>query len=179
MPGVIEVEVGYTGGSTQNPTYESVCAGDGHTEAYKVIFDPETISYRQLLQVMFEEHDPTSKRKCQYKSAIWPMNKEQEVLAREMIAELEKKYRKTIATEILPPATWWPGESDRALKKFQRKQSSQNLALCAHHHHSPGIRIPIIKSFLPQHFSSPTQSTTQLKSTTRSSTRSSALATSN
>ena len=75
--------VGYTGGDSEEPTYGSVCGGDGHTEAVKIEFDPNVISYEQLLDTFWAEHNPSGyKPKVQYKSAIWPQNKAQEAAAR-------------------------------------------------------------------------------------------------
>ena len=70
--------MGYTGGKTENPTYGTVCGGDGHTEALKVEFDPRVISYDDLLNAFWEEHNPSGyKPKAQYKSAIWPTSESQ------------------------------------------------------------------------------------------------------
>ncbi|KAL0033515.1 hypothetical protein WJX79_000545 [Trebouxia sp. C0005] len=72
LPGVLSTRVGYTGGSKPNPTYDSVCSGDGHTEAVKVEFNPHELPYEGLLKAFFKEHSPTTKKgSTQYKSAIW------------------------------------------------------------------------------------------------------------
>ena len=71
--------MGYTGGDTEAPTYGSVCSGDGHTEAIKIEYDPDVISYDSLLSMFWEEHNPSGyKPKVQYKSAIWPTTEAQE-----------------------------------------------------------------------------------------------------
>ncbi len=83
LQGVLATRVGYTGGTAPSPTYKSVCGGDGHTEGIRVTFDPAVVSYEQLLNVFFEEHNPTGRRgKVQYKSAIWYHSPEQEAAAR-------------------------------------------------------------------------------------------------
>lgn len=72
LPGVKRTRVGYTGGSTPSPTYESVCRGDGHTEAMRVWFDPQQITYEQLLEEFFREHDPTRRAKVRHLQAQAP-----------------------------------------------------------------------------------------------------------
>ena len=80
MPGVTKTVVGYTGGQGKNPTYDSVCANDGHTEAIQIEFDPEKVSYEELLEVFWKAHHP-SDGKAQYKSAIWYQDEEQRRIA--------------------------------------------------------------------------------------------------
>ena len=89
IPGVLDAIVGYTGGSTQNPTYEQVCAhGTGHAEAVEVTFDPSKVSYDQLLDAFWKMHDPTQMNRqgpdvgSQYRSAIFYHTPEQELAAR-------------------------------------------------------------------------------------------------
>lgn len=69
--------VGYTGGESTDPSYRSVCAGDGHTEAIRIDFDPEQISYDDLLEMYFEDANCFQSEKPQYKNAIWTHNEEQ------------------------------------------------------------------------------------------------------
>mmetsp|Transcript_13525 Transcript_13525/g.23840 ORF Transcript_13525/g.23840 Transcript_13525/m.23840 type:complete len:121 (+) Transcript_13525:316-678(+) len=76
MPGIIGTKVGYTGGKNPQPSYESVCGGDGHTEAIQIEYDPNQVSYEQLLDEFMTGHQPTP-TKTQYKSAIWYHNEEQ------------------------------------------------------------------------------------------------------
>ena len=94
LPGVYSTAAGYTGGYTPNPTYREVCSGDtGHAEAVRVVYDPHVISYEQLLQVFWENHDPAQGMRqgndqgTQYRSAIYPLTPEQTVAAR---ASLER-----------------------------------------------------------------------------------------
>ena len=111
LDGVVSQRVGYTGGSKENPTYGSVCGGDGHTEAGKIEFDPSKITYQQLLDTFWAEHNPSGyKPKPQYKSAIWPQDAEQELVARASKKSIEDKYGKTLHTDIESPTEWWDAE---------------------------------------------------------------------
>jgi peptide-methionine (S)-S-oxide reductase len=119
MPGVIDTMVGYTGGHFPNPTYKDVCTDKtGHAEAVEVIYDPEQISYDDLLSVFWEIHDPTSLNRqgpdvgTQYRSAIFYHNKEQEEKAKRSKENLEKsgKFKKPIVTEIVPAGVFYRAE---------------------------------------------------------------------
>ena len=110
VEGVIEVISGYTGGRVDNPTYEQVSAGGtGHLEAVQVVYDPEKVSYRELLEVFWRHVDPTDPggqfvdRGPQYRSAIFYHNEEQKQMAEESRSELEKsgRFDKPVVTEIL------------------------------------------------------------------------------
>jgi peptide-methionine (S)-S-oxide reductase len=134
VPGVLEAAVGYTGGSTKNPTYEDVCAdGTGHAEAVEVEFDPERVTYEQLLDVFWENHDPTQKNRqgpdvgTQYRSGIFFYTPEQKAAAEASKAKLEAsgRYKRPIATEITPAATFW-----RAEEYHQRYLEKRGLAHC-------------------------------------------------
>mmetsp|Transcript_28251 Transcript_28251/g.92209 ORF Transcript_28251/g.92209 Transcript_28251/m.92209 type:complete len:125 (+) Transcript_28251:191-565(+) len=109
MDGVVDTRVGYTGGSNDNPTYQTVCRGDGHTEALKVTYDPKKISYEEILQEFWSEHRPNERSKVQYRSAIWPTTAEQAETAKKMKAELEAKHGK-VATAIEKPKEWHDAE---------------------------------------------------------------------
>jgi len=115
--GVNKVESGYTGGNVANPTYRQVCGGDtGHAEAIRVTFDPEQLSYDDLLDIFFATHDPTQLNRqgndvgTQYRSAIFPQNEEQERKAREAIARNNPDHGNGIVTTIEPKGEWYPAE---------------------------------------------------------------------
>jgi peptide-methionine (S)-S-oxide reductase len=119
LRGVQEVVSGYAGGRRPNPTYEQVCTGvTGHAEVVQITFDPDEISYRDLLGVLFTIHDPTTLNRqgndvgTQYRSVIFHHSPEQERAAREVIAELEaeKVYDDPIVTEIAPFTQLYPAE---------------------------------------------------------------------
>ncbi len=118
VPGVTATAVGYMGGRIENPTYERVCCGDtGHAEVVRLRYDPNRVSYTQLLTVFFEIHNPTLKNRqgsdigTQYRSVIFTHTPEQEKAARTAAADLNKsgRYRRPIVTEIVPAGTFWPG----------------------------------------------------------------------
>jgi peptide-methionine (S)-S-oxide reductase len=120
-PGVYTTAVGYAGGFTPNPTYEEVCtAKTGHTEAVLVVFDPSTLSYRDLLRVFWEAHDPTQGMRqgndvgTQYRSAIYTTTPEQANIAEETKAEyqaaLEAAGYGPITTEIAPAGQFYYAE---------------------------------------------------------------------
>ena len=115
--GVTKVESGYTGGTVANPTYKQVCGGDtGHAEAIRVTFDPDQLSYDDLLDIFFATHDPTELNRqgndvgTQYRSAIFPQDEEQERKAREAIARNNPDQGNRIVTTIEPKAEWYPAE---------------------------------------------------------------------
>lgn len=119
LVGVAKVEPGYSGGSVANPTYEDVCAGEtGHAEVAQMTFDPGVISYRELLEVFFSTHDPTTLNRqgndvgTQYRSVIFFHSETQRQAAQEMIDELtrENAYRKPIVTEVAPLKAFYPAE---------------------------------------------------------------------
>lgn len=119
VPGVTDVESGYTGGNVEAPTYRQVCRGDtGHAEAVQVHFDPERVSYRELLQNFWGCHDPTQVNRqgpdvgTQYRSAIFWHDEEQREAAEASKNELEQSgsVRAAIATEIVPATTFWRAE---------------------------------------------------------------------
>ena len=119
LAGVESVESGYMGGRSQAPTYEEVCGGDsGHAEVVRVTFDPAKISYRDILDVFFVIHDPTTPNRqgndvgTQYRSVIFHHSPEQKKVAAEAIAHLraEKVYDDPIVTEVTPAVDFWIGE---------------------------------------------------------------------
>jgi len=119
MKGVVAVESGYIGGQIDHPTYEAVCGGrTGHAEAVRITFDPAVVSYRELLEVFFVIHDPTTLNRqghdvgTQYRSAIFYHAPEQKQIAEEVIAGVtkEKLYANPVVTEITPAGTWYEAE---------------------------------------------------------------------
>jgi peptide-methionine (S)-S-oxide reductase len=119
LRGVESVESGYMGGARPNPTYEQVCGGQtGHAEVVQVTFDPAIVSYREILEVFFTIHDPTTLNRqgndigTQYRSAIFHHSPEQERVAREVIASLTtgNLWRDPIVTEVAPAATFYMAE---------------------------------------------------------------------
>ncbi|GAB4125734.1 MAG: peptide-methionine (S)-S-oxide reductase MsrA [Roseiflexaceae bacterium] len=119
LRGVSDVVSGYMGGHIQNPTYKQVCSGTtGHAEVVQVTFDPNEISFRDLLRVFFTIHDPTTLNRqgadvgTQYRSAIFFHSPEQEVAAREVIAELDREriWSNRIVTEVTPAVIFYMAE---------------------------------------------------------------------
>jgi methionine-S-sulfoxide reductase len=119
LKGVESVESGYMGGKSPKPTYDEVCGGaSGHAEVVQVTFDPDEVSYQDLLGVFFTIHDPTTLNRqgndvgTQYRSAIFFHSAEQELTARQVVAKLaaDKVFGKPIVTEIVPAATFHMAE---------------------------------------------------------------------
>lgn len=115
--GVKSVESGYTGGHVARPTYKQVCGGDtGHAETIRVTFDPEQISYGELLDIFFATHDPTQLNRqgndvgTQYRSAIFPQDAEQEREARAALERANAERDGKVVTTIEPLGEWWPAE---------------------------------------------------------------------
>ena len=132
LKGVERVVSGYTGGRRANPTYEQVCSGaTGHAEAIQVTYDPSIISDREILEIFFAFHDPTSLNRqgpdvgTQYRSAIFYNSPEQEQLAREVIAELERNatFDRPIVTELKPLDAFYPAEA--AHQEYYRRHPTQ------------------------------------------------------
>ncbi|QXJ28755.1 Peptide-methionine (S)-S-oxide reductase MsrA [Saccharolobus shibatae B12] len=117
VKGVISVKPGYSGGHLPNPTYEDVCTDTtGHAEVVQITFDPSIISYRELLEIFFEIHDPTTPNRqgndigTQYRSIILYHNEEQKKIAEEMIREVEKRIGKKVVTELKPFEVFYEAE---------------------------------------------------------------------
>ncbi len=117
LRGVEQVVSGYMGGQTANPSYELVCTGtSGHAEVVQIKFDPDTISYRELLEVFFTIHDPTTLNRqgadsgSQYRSAIFYHSQEQKTTAEEVIAEVQPLWDNPIVTEVAQADRFYPGE---------------------------------------------------------------------
>jgi peptide-methionine (S)-S-oxide reductase len=117
LTGVEKVESGYIGGAKADPTYEEVCTGQtGHAEAIRITYDPDQISYGDLLDISFATHDPTTLNRqgndtgTQYRSAIFPHDAEQEAEARAAIERAQPDWADPIVTTIEPLSTWYPAE---------------------------------------------------------------------
>ncbi len=117
--GITDVESGYSNGHVQRPTYEQVCTGTtGHNEVVKLEYDPAQITVRQILEVFFVIHDPTTLNRqgndsgTQYRSGIYTTMTEQQDEAEAMIRQMsqEKLFGRPIVTEVLPLANYWPAE---------------------------------------------------------------------
>jgi peptide-methionine (S)-S-oxide reductase len=129
IKGVKSTMVGYTGGRWENPTYNDVCADlTGHAEAIQLQYDPQEVSYEDLLEVLWSIHNPTTKNRqgfdygIQYRSVIFYHTPEQELSARRSIEELEKagRFRNRIVTEIVPAAIFYKAEEYHQ-KYYQKK----------------------------------------------------------
>ncbi|HEV3419972.1 MAG TPA: peptide-methionine (S)-S-oxide reductase MsrA [Candidatus Acidoferrum sp.] len=134
VPGVLDAVVGYSGGRTQNPSYQDVCTDTtGHAEVVQVTFDPEKVSYDQLLDVFWTIHDPTQVNRQgpdygkQYRTAIFFHSPEQEAAAKKSKQALEAKgkLRRPVATEITPAGPFW-----RAEEYHQRYLEKRGAASC-------------------------------------------------
>jgi peptide-methionine (S)-S-oxide reductase len=119
VKGVLDVESGYSNGHTVQPSYEQVCSGStGHNEVVKLMFDPAQISVREILEIFFLIHDPSTLNRqgndtgTQYRSGIYCSTPEQETIAKDLIRELGQSgvYSRPIVTEVLPLANYWPAE---------------------------------------------------------------------
>ena len=134
VEGVLETAVGYSGGDYENPSYKDVCTGKtGHAEVVRVKFDPERVSYEELLDVFWSEHNPTTKNRqgwdigTQYRSAIFYHDDEQKAVATESRDRLEasRRYRRPIVTEITQVSKFYPAE-----EYHQRYLEKRGLATC-------------------------------------------------
>ena len=134
VPGVISTRVGYTGGNFRNPTYKDVCTDrTGHAEAVEVEYDPARVSYEKLLDIFWENHDPTQLNRqgpdfgTQYRSAIFFHSPEQERAAQASKTALENsgRYSRPIVTEILPASTFYQAED-----YHQQYLEKRGLASC-------------------------------------------------
>jgi peptide-methionine (S)-S-oxide reductase len=117
LKGVQHVESGYTGGHVPNPTYEQVCEGStGHAEVVRLEFDPAVVSYRQILEIFFTIHDPTTLNRqgndigTQYRSAIYYHSPEQHETAKQVIASMASVWDAPIVTELSPAQVYYKAE---------------------------------------------------------------------
>lgn len=132
-PGVIETAVGYMGGTLPNPSYEDVCTDrSGHAEVVHVEYDPEKVSYEQLLDIFWSNHDPTTRNRqgpdvgTQYRSVVFYHTPEQKTAAESGLARLSAsgKFRRPIVTEVVPASTFWRAEEYHQKYLMKRGQSS-------------------------------------------------------
>jgi peptide-methionine (S)-S-oxide reductase len=119
MNGVLDVEAGYAGGHTENPSYEEVCSGNtGHAEVVRISFDPEIISYGRILDLFWKAHNPTTPDRqgsdvgSQYRSIILYHDEEQRLIAERSREDLENSgtYKNPVVTEISPLENFYPAE---------------------------------------------------------------------
>jgi peptide-methionine (S)-S-oxide reductase len=119
VKGVLDVESGYTNGLVRDPSYEQVCTGStGHNEVVKLVYDPDQISTREVLEIFFVIHDPTTLNRqgndagTQYRSGIYFSTPEQHAVAQEVIAEMAASgtYSRPIVTEVVALNNYWPAE---------------------------------------------------------------------
>ncbi len=136
VPGVVDAAVGYMGGSLEHPTYKDVCTDrTGHAEVVQVTYDPAVVEYEKLLDVFWENHDPTTLNRqgpdhgSQYRSAVFFYTPEQAEAARESKKKLDesKRLRRPVVTEIVPAKEFW-----RAEEYHQRYLEKRGLSHCAY-----------------------------------------------
>lgn len=132
IPGVVKTIVGYTGGHTEKPTYETVCGhATGHAEAVLIEFDPKQVTYETLVRQFFRMHDPTQLNRQgpdvgdQYRSAIFYCNDEQKSVAENIRDEFQTNFEKPIVTQIVPDATFYPAED-----YHQKYTEKTGLGMC-------------------------------------------------
>ncbi len=137
LPGVLDTRVGYTGGKIQNPTYEEVCSDTtGHAEALEITFDPEKISFEDLLRYFWKLHDPTTRNRqgpdigSQYRSAVFFHSDAQKLKAEEIMKELDQSgmFRKPIVTQIVKAQPFYPAED-----YHQRYFEKNGISRSCHH----------------------------------------------
>jgi len=136
IAGVTATTVGYTGGTTANPSYRQVCSGNtGHAEAVQVDFDPAEVSYEQLLDVFWASHDPTTLNRqgwdlgSQYRSAIFFSDPGQQAAATASFLARQETHRKPIVTEITPASAFYPAENYHQQYLEKRGQASCHVGL--------------------------------------------------
>tara|TARA_B100000941_G_scaffold188860_1_gene136008 strand:+ start:9 stop:473 length:465 start_codon:yes stop_codon:yes gene_type:complete len=130
LQGVLDTEVGYTGGITNNPTYHDVCSGEtGHAEAVRVKFDEDIVNYEELVNLFFKMHDPTTLNRqgpdigTQYRSEIFCLDDDQYLIADAMKRQFNKEiYNDKIVTSISMASTFWIAEEYH--QKYVRKKKN-------------------------------------------------------
>jgi peptide-methionine (S)-S-oxide reductase len=136
LKGVVSTAAGYAGGSTEQPTYEDVCTDEtGHAEVVQLEFDPTQISYEQLLDVFWSNHNPTTLNRqgpdvgTQYRSVIFYDSPEQKAMAEHSREKLQKsgRFSRPIVTQIEPAPTFWPAEEYH--QQYLRKRGQTHCAI--------------------------------------------------
>lgn len=132
IKGVVSTQAGYIGGDMENPTYENVCTDEtGHAEAVEVTYNPDKVSYEELLDVFWQNHNPTQLNRqgpdvgTQYRSAIFYHNEKQKKVAEKSLKEQQKKYKNKIVTEIKPASKF-----HRAEEYHQQYLEKRGLSTC-------------------------------------------------
>lgn len=137
--GLIDARVGYIGGDVKSPSYRSVCTGNtGHAEALQIIYDPQKITYRELIEFLYRMHDPTTADRqgpdtgSQYRSGIFYHDEEQKRVAEEVTKQANEKWWKgKIVTQILPAGEWWDAEDYH--QKYLQPENNPNGYQCPSH----------------------------------------------
>jgi len=131
LKGVESVESGYTGGTMSDPTYQMICTGtSGYAEVVRLTFDPAVVSYRDILEIFFTIHDPTTLNRqgndegTQYRSVIYYHSPEQEATAKQVMAAMAQVWDAPIVTELSPATTYYPAEDYH--QDFFRKNPYQS-----------------------------------------------------
>lgn len=132
----MSTQVGYTGGRSKAPTYQSVCAGDGHSESLQIQYDPTKIKFETLVDKFLEFHDPSRVKKTQYMSAVWPHDHVQESVTKSRIANWNLTAKKKAVTRVIsPPGTFHKAEeyhqqyiAKKQLEKGIKHQLSRTLS---------------------------------------------------
>ena len=116
-PGVVDAAVGYMGGTLDHPSYEDVCTDTtGHAEVVQLRFEPDQVSYDELLERFWELHDPTQRGRqgpdvgSQYRSVVFHHSEEQRQVAERSKERVQERFARPVATEIVPASTFWPAE---------------------------------------------------------------------
>jgi peptide-methionine (S)-S-oxide reductase len=135
LDGVLQVESGYAGGQLTDPTYQQVCTGStGHAEVVRLTFDPARVAYRDILEIFFTIHDPTTLNRqgndcgSQYRSVIFFHSPAQEATARQVIAEMANVWDAPIVTELQPAATFYKAEEEH--QNYFRQHPLQGYCAC-------------------------------------------------
>lgn len=117
VKGVMSVESGYTGGTVVSPTYEQICEGTtGHAEVVRLVFDPDIVTYRELLEIFFTIHDPTTLNRqgndvgTQYRSVVYYHSPEQQAMAKTVMAEMANVWDAPLVTELSEVGVYYPAE---------------------------------------------------------------------